>query len=408
MGFHHVMHIMSRAGRAQCMRAIAGAALAYVPLSFAQAPLKTVTWNPSGSPYNLSGYDCAQNGVGTIFIQGTIELVHPNDKSDGNAPEILLQCDDFIFIKDSKIIVTASLYIRGEKNISGNVNIENVRGSSGADGMVDPAIYLRRKEASGADGGRGGNGDDAEDISFNYPSGRNADNGGEGGAGARGSDGTPVQKTSDGRIGTAAASVTMKARNYGAETTVLVVAKGGRGGKGADGGTGHDGGDGGIGGIGGKGGNAALGRTAGDGGRGGRGGDGGNGGQGGPGGNGGNGGRGGDARVYIISDSKGNHGNPPSDWTYYLDGGEGGKPGIGGPPGRYGEGKQGGFGGCGGKGSSTLTIVWHPDGSCGGQGPHGKNGVDGQPGVIGAFGDDGDPGKPGDWKIGFVVEEGGH
>lgn len=388
--------------------ALVGLVLGPLPAA-AQGVLKSVNWGPEGSPYKLMGYDCASNGVGTILIQGTIVLEHPEDAPDAPyAPEIFLHCDNFIFAKDSKVLVRAALYIRGEKSISGALDIENTRGVPGADAATDPAMYVRTKAADGANGSRGYNGDDAQDTSLDYPGGRNADNGGEGFAGGHGQDGMAGAPASGGHLGTAAASITVKAGTFGGGTTIVMTARGGAGGKGADGGTGRDGGDGGVGGIGGRGGNAAVGRTAGGGGRGGAGGDGGNGGWGGSGGDGGNGGRGGNANVFILADDKGNHGNPPSEWKYRLEGGKGGFPGAGGAPGRGGKGKPGGFGGCGGSGSKLGPIVFHPDGSCAGQGPHGKDGIDGQPGPIGKFGKDGDPGVPGDWTIGYVVETGGH
>lgn len=388
---------------------VALAVLGHAPASVAETPLKTITWGPTGSPYNLKGYDCAKEGVGTIFIQGTLELVHPDDKPGiAHVPEIYLHCENFIFVKDSKILVKAALYIRGDKTVSGAVNIENTRSVAGKDAVGAPSLYARTKAADGPNGAHGSNGDSAADTSHDYPMGRNADNGGEGGPGGRGTDGIAGAPASGGRPGTAAAPITVKAGTYGAGTTIVMTARGGDAGKGADGGTGRDGGDGGVGGTGGRGGDAAVGRTAGHGGRGGAGGDGGNGGWGGAGGDGGYGGRGGDAKVLIVGDNKGNHGNPPADWTYYLEGGKGGAPGIGGAPGRLGKGKPGGFGGCGGSGSNLGPIIFHPEGACAGQGPHGKDGVDGQPGPPGKWGKDGDPGEPGGWTIGIVVETGGH
>ncbi|MDR6384008.1 hypothetical protein J2802_004436 [Paraburkholderia caribensis] len=112
--------------------------------------------------------------------------------------------------------------------------------------------------------------------------------------------------------------------------------------------------------------------------------------------------------VYIIADDPEHKGNPPSEFTYKLDGGAGGAPGIGGAPGHGGKGGKGGFGGCGGSGSYLGPIVFHPDGSCGGQGPRGNDGRDGQPGPAGIWGKDGPPGMHGDWQIAFVVEKGGH
>lgn len=377
--------------------------------SIAQTNMKSITWGPSNSPFKLPGYDCAKDGVGTILIQGTIELVHPDDTPERTSPpEIFLHCDNFIFEKGSKILVRAALYIRGERSILGAVDIENTRGIPGADAVGDPSWYAQTKAANGAEGGRGGNGDDAEDTSIKYPGGRNADNGGQGGAGGRGMDGISGAPASSGRSGLAAAPITIKAGTFGAGTTIVMTALGGAGGTGANGGTGRDGGNGGVGGIGGRGGAAAAGRTAGDGGQGGAGGDGGNGGWGGVGGDGGNGGRGGDAKVLILADDKGNHGNPPTDWTYRLDGGKGGAPGLGGAPGQGGKGGAGGFGGCGGSGYNVGPIILHPDGACAGQGPHGRDGIDGQPGPAGKWGKDGEPGVPGGWTIGYVVEQGGH
>lgn len=376
--------------------------------SMAQTAMKSLNWGPAGSPYRIAAFECAKEGVGTILIDGIIVLEHPEDKPDvASPPEIYLHCDNFMFGKDSKVFVKSALYIRGEKSIGGAIDIENTRGGAGADAPVDRNLYNRTKAINGDDGRRGNDGDGAVVSSDKYPFGKNADNGSEGEAGGRGADGIVGAPASDGRLGSAAAPITVKARTYLGGTTVILTAKGGGGSKGVDGGTGQDGGDGGVGGIGGRGGNSAAGRSAGNGGRGGAGGDGGNGGWGGKGGDGGNGGRGGDAKLLIIGDDKGNHGNPPSDWTSNLDGGKGGTPGLGGAPGRGGKGRPGGFGGCGGSGTN-LIILYHPDGNCGAQGSHGKDGVDGQPGPAGQWGKDGDPGKFGDWTIGIVVETGGH
>lgn len=406
---HHSWNFRVTAVHILQLSAIACAVLGCVQDTLTETPLKTITWGPTGSPYKLKGYDCAKEGVNTVVIQGTLEFVHPDDTlSTAPAPEIYLHCDNFIFVKGSKILVKAALYVRGDRSISGAVDIENTRGVPGADAVADPRWYVRTKAANGRPGGRGSNGDDAEDISLKYPSGRNADNGGEGGAGGRGGDGTRGAHASSGRLGASAAPITLKAGTYVAGTTVVMTARGGGGGKGADGGTGRDGGDGGAGGIGGRGGNAAVGRKAGDGGRGGAGGDGGNGGWGGAGGDGGNGGRGGDASVLIISNEKDNHGNPPAEWTSHVEGGAGGAPGIGGAPGQGGKGGAGGFGGCGGSRSNLGPFTFLPDGACAGRGPHGKDGIDGQLGPADKWGKDGERGVPGGWNIGYVMEKGGH
>ncbi|WP_144063315.1 hypothetical protein [Caballeronia insecticola] len=368
-----------------------------------------VSWGPEKSPYKIGSYDCKENNVQLILIQGTIELVHPDDKPGlSPPPEIFIDCDKIMFAPNSKVVTMAALYIRGETSIGGAINIENRRGAQGADGLFDPNADVVRRAPNGPDGPPGQNGDDAEDTSIKYPLGRNAETGHAGGNGIRGQDGGRGSDASDGRDGSAAAAITLKARTYSPATTVVLSAIGGKGGAGGHGGRGIDGGDGGTGGTGGKGGDAAVGRTAATGGVGGAGGDGGNGGWGGPGGDGGNGGRGGDLNVYIIAEDAEHKGNPPSDFKYTLNGGGGGEPGIGGAPGAKGIGAKGGFGGCGGNGSNLGPIVFHPSGACAGQGPHGKDGRDGEPGPTGKWGRDGDPGRPGDWNIGFVVEKGGH
>jgi len=373
------------------------------------APNALVTWGPEKSPLTFRFYDCAKDGIGSLYIKGTIELIHPDDKGgDTPAPEIVLKCDRLFFEKDSKLITKAALYVRGNLLISGAVDVENRRGAKGDDGPSDPNMYIVRKAGPGRDGRRGRNGDDAEDTSLKYPLGRNADTGEVGEAGGRGADGVTGPPASSARDGTAGAPITLKAGTYGKGTTISLTSLGGPGGKGAAGGRGVDGGDGGAGGIGGKGGNAALGRTASNGGVGGKGGDGGDGGWGGQGGDGGNGGRGGDLSVYILAENETDKGSPPAEFTYRLSGGAGGEPGLGGAPGAGGKGQPGGFGGCGGSGSTLGPIVFHPDGSCAGQGAHGIDGRDGQPGPAGKFGRQGPPGTPGDWRIGFVVEKGGH
>jgi len=389
--------------------AFAFTALGHVSTSMAQTSLKTITWGPAGSPYKLTDYDCVKERVATIFIEGTLELVHPDDKPDKvSAPTIVLRCDNFVFGKNSKIRSRAVLYITGNRSISGAVDIENTRGLDGKNAVVESHLYIRTKAAKGRDGGRGNTGGDALDTTVTYPAGRDAETGGEGGAGVRGTDGATGTKAPDGLPGAAAAGITLKAGTYGPGTTIVTTARGGDGGTGANGGPGQDGGDGGQGGEGGSGGNASWGRRAGDGGKGGAGGNGGNGGPGGFGGDGGDGGRGGDAHVFILTDGTGKQGSPPTAWNHRLEGGKGGVPGLGGPPGRGGNGAPGGMGGCGGTGSHVLNIGIHPAGSCAGQGARGKDGLwggDAAPQPVGRFGRDGNSGVAGSWLIGYVVEK---
>jgi len=142
--------------------------------------LKTTSLTTQASPYRMAQYDCAKERVNQVIIEGTVELVHPDDSPDVSPPEIRLTCQRFQFLKGSQLRTRARLYVHGSEVIEGAVDIVNTRGADGADARANPSIDAVSRAPSGMRGTHGEPGDDGDD-------GREGEKGddGEGGEGKR-------------------------------------------------------------------------------------------------------------------------------------------------------------------------------------------------------------------------------
>lgn len=389
-----LVHLTTSALRRRwlCRAALVGL-LGLEGAALAQAP-KDIVWG-NGQSLSLTSFVCSDKAP-TLRIQGRLELVHPADNGDSKeVPEIRIECDTVEFERGSKVLVRAKLYIRAEVAIRGKVDIENRRGTAGADALrpaSKEAIVRQRDGDPGPAGLAGANAGSESQAATGFP----------GAPGRSGLDGKPGQDGASGGAGANAARILLKARSYPG-TTITLTARGGAGGRGADGGRGHDGGNGGAGGNGGKGGDGSFAWPPADGGSGGRGGNGGRGGPGGRGGDGGNGGAGGDLFILLLVDAQGKHGLPPNDVNWSSDGGQGGEPGLGGPGGQGGRGGNGGMPGCGGAVFATVPGFGTFGARCGEPGPRGLDaGAIEAAGAAGRFGREGVPGLKGNWQLAYI------
>ena len=320
---------------------------------------------------------CPQGKI--LVIDGVVEITHPKEDIYSASPQkLLIKCENVHFTPGSKLLTLSHLNFMIQKKISGDINIQSVRGVDGDKGK--PADVLPTKNAlNGLDGSGGGDGKGADCVS-----GRRAENGGGGNFAQHGQSGANGNAGYEGDKGTHSSSIILDVAEIEEGSSLFISAMGGQGGLGGDGGQGQMGGNGGVGGKGGSGGSTdavCFLSDAGNGGKGGNGGHGGNGGNGGAGGKGGRGGNGGDVRIWMSK--------PLPDLVskdIYANGGRGGDGGIGG---MYGEGGKGGLGGNGGRKGYSVSG----NSSSGKDGTKGNDGAIGMVGPLGAQGGDGINGK---------------
>lgn len=129
----------------------------------------------SSAPYVLSQIDCAAQGASELFVEGPVELRHPDGPdrvAQGRGPIIFVRCAHVVFAAGSMIRAPASLQFTAER-VTGPVTIHSSRGISGAPG------------SAGANGGDGANAGDVTLLTGTFASGASVKiyaRGGRGGA----------------------------------------------------------------------------------------------------------------------------------------------------------------------------------------------------------------------------------